>query len=69
MKNPFRQIRVFSTETIGELKKASWPTKKELKDYTLVVVLAVIIIGVYISLADYSLVNWVDFLTRWVRSN
>jgi len=68
MKNPFSQIRLFTSETVTELKKASWPSKKELKDYTLVVILAVFIVGVFISLSDYSLVSWVDFLTAWVRS-
>ncbi len=69
MKNPFRQIRIFSAETVGELKKASWPSKKELKDSTIVVILAVLIVGVFISVSDYALLNWVDSLTEYVRSD
>jgi len=68
MKNPFKTVRVFSGETITELKKASWPTYKELREYTIVVIVAFVIVGLFISVSDFSLVNWVDFLTGLVRS-
>jgi len=68
MKNPFKTVRVFSGETITELKKASWPTKKELREYTIVVIVAFIVVGLFISISDFSLVNWVDYLTHQVRS-
>jgi preprotein translocase subunit SecE len=69
MKNPFRAIRIFTGETVVELKKASWPNKKELREYTAVVLVAFVIIGIFISVSDFSLVNWVDFLTRLARSS
>jgi len=37
MKNPFRSIRIFTVEMIDELKKATWPTRTELRDSTIVV--------------------------------
>ena len=40
MKNPFRSTRIFFGEMVGELQKASWPTRTELRDYTIVVILA-----------------------------
>lgn len=67
MKNPFSSIRTFTHETIGELKKASWPTMLELRDSTLVVLLSIAIMGVFIAVADFSLANVVNLFTSWVR--
>jgi len=38
MKNPFRSVRIFVGEMIEELKKASWPSRTELRDSTIVVI-------------------------------
>ena len=67
MKNPFTSIRLFYKETMSELKKASWPTKTELRDSTLVVLIAMVILGSFIALTDFSLMNGVELLTSWVR--
>ena len=45
MKNPFSSTRLFFGEMIEELKKCSWPTKTELRDSTIVVIVAAIILG------------------------
>jgi preprotein translocase subunit SecE len=66
MKNPFRAVRIFSSEMIGELKKATWPTWLELRDSTLVVIVAVVILGVFTSIADFSLYQVVNLFTSWV---
>jgi len=68
MKNPFRSIRIFFSETMIELKRATWPTRTELKDSTIVVVIAVGILGVFTSIADFSLFQIVNLLTSWVTS-
>lgn len=67
MKNPFRSVRIFTGEMIGELKKASWPTRTELRDSTLVVIVAVIILGAFTSIADFSLYEVVTLFTSWVQ--
>jgi preprotein translocase subunit SecE len=67
MANPFRKIRVFWGETLSELKKAAWPTRQELKANTLVVLVAIVLVGGFIALADFSVYNWVQFLTNLVR--
>ena len=67
MVNPFRNVRIFFSETIQELKKASWPSRLELRDSTVVVLIATTIIGLYITLADFSVYNWVTFLTKLVH--
>jgi len=66
MKNPFRAVRIFSSEMIGELKKATWPTWLELRDSTLVVIVAVVILGIFTSIADFSLIQLVALFTSWV---
>ena len=67
MKNPFSSIRTFTHETIGELRKASWPTMIELRDSTLVVLVAIAIMGVFVAVADFSLANVVNLFTGLVR--
>ena len=66
MKNPFRSVRIFSQETYGELHKASWPTKTELRDSTIVVIVAAVLLGVFTSISDFALYQVVDLFTRWV---
>jgi preprotein translocase subunit SecE len=63
----FRGIRHFYGETVAELKKSAWPTWKELKDYTIVVLVAVFILGTFITIADFSLTRWAGFFTNLVR--
>jgi preprotein translocase subunit SecE len=63
----FRSIRRFGSETASELKKSAWPTWKELKDYTIVVLVAIVILGTFITVADFSLSKWTAFFTDLVR--
>jgi preprotein translocase subunit SecE len=66
MKNPFRSARIFLGEMVTEVKKAAWPTRQELREMTVVVIIAVALLGVFTSVADFALVNWVDVFTNWV---
>ena len=66
MKNPFRSTRIFLGEMVGELQKATWPTKTELRDSTLVVIVAAIILGVFTSISDFSLTQVVVLFTDLV---
>lgn len=67
MKNPFRSTRIFFGEMVDELKKASWPTWTELRDSTVVVLIACALLGMFTSVADFSLYQVVDLFTSWVR--
>lgn len=67
MKNPFRSTRIFFGEMVDELKKASWPTWTELRDSTVVVLIACVLLGLFTSIADFSLLQVVDLFTSWVR--
>jgi preprotein translocase subunit SecE len=66
MKNPFTSVRIFSLEIVDELKKATWPTMTELRDSTIVVIVAAVILGVFTSISDFSLYQFVDLFTRLV---
>jgi preprotein translocase subunit SecE len=66
MKNPFGSIRIFVGEMVGELQKATWPTRTELRDSTVVVILAVVLLGLFTSISDFSVVQVVDLFTSWV---
>ena len=66
MSNPFRSTRLFFGEMIGELQKASWPTRTELIQSTIVVIVAAVILGVFTSISDFSLYQVVSLLTSWV---
>jgi preprotein translocase subunit SecE len=66
MKNPFPLIRIFVGEMVGELKKASWPSRTELRDSTIVVIVASVLLGVFTSISDFALYQVVDLFTRWV---
>jgi preprotein translocase subunit SecE len=68
MANPFRTIRIFTSELVGELQKASWPTKTELKDSTIVVIVACVLLGLFTSVSDFALLSVVDLVTQFVRS-
>jgi preprotein translocase subunit SecE len=65
-KNFFSEVRV-------ELQKASWPWDpkekgvrkyKELIDSTVVVIVAMLLLGGYVALFDFILVNVVHFFTK-----
>jgi preprotein translocase subunit SecE len=65
MKNPFQSTRIFVSEMVGELQKASWPTRTELRDSTIVVILASFLLGLFTSISDFSLYQVVDLFTSF----
>ena len=48
-------VKTFFSEVVTEMKKVSWPTRKEVRDTTVVVIIAVIIFGVYLFVIDLAL--------------
>jgi len=64
MTNPFLRARAFVAEVMAELKKSSWPTWKELGDSTIVVIITVLILGVFVALADMVFLRIIGYLTR-----
>ncbi|MBU4047787.1 preprotein translocase subunit SecE [bacterium] len=52
LKNIFNKINNFIKEAIAELRKVIWPTKKDLKNSTIVVISTIIIASIFIGLID-----------------
>ncbi len=52
LKSIFNKINNFIKEAIAELKKVIWPTKKDLKNSTIVVITTIIIASIFIGLVD-----------------
>ena len=67
MANIFQKTRGFWAEMLGELKKATWPTWKELRGLVWVIIFAVFILGMYVAISDFSVYNWVTLLTRMIK--
>ena len=66
MANPFRTSRIFFGELVTELKKASWPSRAELKDSTIVVIVACVLLVFFTSISDFAIQQVVDLFTTWV---
>lgn len=62
MTNPFVKVQNFVVEVWGELKKSSWPTRKELVDSTVVVLVTFVVLGMFVALADYVFVRVIRYL-------
>ena len=65
--------KAFFSEFRSELQKASWPWEskdkgirryKELTDSTLVVIIAMLLLGGYVALFDLVLINFIHYFTR-----
>ena len=65
-KNFFNEVKV-------ELQKASWPWEskdkgirrfKELTDSTLVVVIAMLLLGGFVAAFDFVIINFIHYFTR-----
>jgi preprotein translocase subunit SecE len=48
-----RGIRKFYRETMGELRKVSWPTRDEAIHMTRVVLIVILAMGAFLGLLDY----------------
>ncbi len=50
--NVTNKISSFFNESWQELKKVSWPSRAEVKNFTLVVIAAVLFVGLYLFVFD-----------------
>jgi preprotein translocase subunit SecE len=51
------QVRTFVEEVRAEMKKCSWPSRSELADSTMVVIVSVVLIAVFVGLSDLVLMG------------
>ena len=52
-------IRGFAAESIGELKKVEWPNRRQLFTASVVVIIAIAVVGVYLWVADLAFARFV----------
>ena len=63
MKNPIAAIKKLYDETVAELKKCTWPTRQELYESTMVVVSSLVLLSVFVFVADKVFLLAVNLIT------
>jgi preprotein translocase subunit SecE len=59
-------LRAFMGESWGELKKVEWPGRRQLFSATIVVIVAIAVVGAYLAAADFAFSRLVrDVLLRF----
>jgi preprotein translocase subunit SecE len=58
------RIRKFFRDVIHELKKVTWPSRKALLTYTVVVLVTIVIFGILLGLYDFIFLQLVELLAR-----
>ncbi|MCI0419889.1 MAG: preprotein translocase subunit SecE [Acidobacteria bacterium] len=61
------QLRQFFVEVRAELRKVSWPGRKEVYGTTIVVICAVFFFGIYLGLVDLVLRLGVDQIFKFLK--
>jgi preprotein translocase subunit SecE len=46
-------IQRYFHETVGELRKVTWPTRKEATNLTIIVLAVTFVVGMYLGVLDY----------------
>ena len=60
----FGGLKRWFRSVCGELKKVHWPTKKEIVVYTIVVIVAVVLVGAGIWIADLGISYLMQFVLQ-----
>jgi len=58
------RIARFVKDVIRELKRVTWPTKKALVNYTIVVVVTIIVFAVILGVFDLSFIQLLDWMAK-----
>ncbi len=58
----FQKIKRFWQETIGELRKVTWPTPKEAWDLTKVVLIVTALMSALLGVMDFAFSRFIGFL-------
>ena len=59
-----QQLREYIKDVRTELKKVSWPTREELRDSTVVVIVTVLLVAAFIGIIDQGLSRTVALIFR-----
>ncbi|HBI03162.1 MAG TPA: preprotein translocase subunit SecE [Paenibacillaceae bacterium] len=55
---------VFLKEVISEMRKVTWPTRKELVSYTIVVLTIVTLVAVFFAIIDLGLSQLLELIMK-----
>jgi len=55
MNSPIRRFSKYTVDTVEELKKCSWPKRRELVESTIVVTVACLILALFVAVVDFVL--------------
>jgi len=56
------KLTSYILESVGEMKKVTWPTKKETYNYTLLVIAISIGVALFLGLLDYIFNSGLQFI-------
>jgi len=62
LKEATTAVRTFVEETAAEVKRASWPSREELTESTVVVIVTLVIISLFVGVCDWFLIG----LLKWI---
>ena len=66
VKDTWVRIKTFFIEVNAEVRKVTWPTFKEVRDTTIVVIIAVFIFGIFLYFVDMALHRLIQYLFKIV---
>jgi preprotein translocase subunit SecE len=66
VKGTWVRIKTFFIEVNAEVRKVTWPTFKEVRDTTIVVIIAVFLFGIFLYLVDMALHQLLEQLFKVV---
>ena len=54
----------FFEEVQAEMKKCAWPSKPELVESTIVVIVATLLFGAFVGISDFGLIRFMGWIIR-----
>jgi preprotein translocase subunit SecE len=66
IKDTWDRIKTFFVEVNAEVRKVTWPTFKEVRDTTVVVIIAIFLFGIFLYLVDMALHKMMESLFKVV---
>ncbi len=62
--DPIRRFIAYVRDAKDELKKVTWPTRDEVTSFTMVVVVAVVVISIFLWLVDTGLMYIINTVMK-----
>ena len=56
------KLKTFTNEVVKEMKKVSWPTREQLKESTVVVIVTTLILTAIVYVIDFAMSGAVNFI-------